>query len=183
MFHDLPIRGSKHLAHAQLVHRLGVALIARRDLLLVDLTSDGPRRLGLTRGELIESDSRSYPRTAAWARALHDHWQRVEGGPRAWWCRQVDRRPNPEGPPCRRGYPRAQMRISAARREAASTTSSGSPSSTSTGRSVPVTERSRARWVGRAVRHRALGTPPTPPSGPRRKDAGPPAEAGPAPVE
>src|SRR3954453_22911605 len=40
VFHDLPIRGSKHLAHAQLVHRLGVALIARRDLLLVGLTSD-----------------------------------------------------------------------------------------------------------------------------------------------
>src|SRR3954452_4043911 len=79
VFHDLPIRGSKHLAHAQLVHRLGVALVARRDLLLVDLTSDGPRRLGLTRGELIESDSRSYPQTAAWARALHDHWQRVDG--------------------------------------------------------------------------------------------------------
>src|SRR3954463_9140729 len=79
VFHDVPIRGSKHLAHAQLVHRLVVALIARRDLLLVDLTSDGPRRRGLTRGELIESDSRSYPQTAAWARALHDHWQRVDG--------------------------------------------------------------------------------------------------------
>src|SRR4051794_38470065 len=79
VFHDLPVRGRKHLAHAQLVHRLGVALIARRDLLLVDLTSDGPRRLGLTRGELIESDSRNYPQTAAWARALHDHWQRVDG--------------------------------------------------------------------------------------------------------
>src|SRR3954465_7643726 len=79
VFHDLPIRGSKHLAHAQLVHRLGVALIARRDLLLVDLTSDGPRRRGLTRGELIESDSRSYPQTAAWARALHDHAERVDG--------------------------------------------------------------------------------------------------------
>src|SRR3954447_12647296 len=79
VFHDLPIRGRKHLAHAQLVHRLAVAPIARRDLLLVDLTSDAPRRRGLTRGELIESDSRSYPRTAAWARALHDHWQRVDG--------------------------------------------------------------------------------------------------------
>jgi hypothetical protein len=73
VFHGVPIRGSKHLAHAQLVHRLVVALVARRDLILVDLTSDGLRRLGLTRGELIESDSRSYPRTAAWARALHDH--------------------------------------------------------------------------------------------------------------
>src|SRR4051812_32461135 len=30
--------------------------------ILVGITSDGPRRLGLTRGELIESDSRSYPR-------------------------------------------------------------------------------------------------------------------------
>src|SRR3954447_24737411 len=79
VFHDLPIRGRKHLAHAQLVRRLGVALVARRDLLLVDLISDGPRRLGLTRGELIESDSRNYPQTAAWARALHDHWQRVDG--------------------------------------------------------------------------------------------------------
>src|SRR3954471_18317269 len=88
VFHDVPIRGSKHLAHAQLVHRLGVALIARRDLLLVDLTSDGLRRLGLTRGELIESDSRSYPQTPAWARALHDHWQRIDG--LLWACGQRD---------------------------------------------------------------------------------------------
>src|SRR3954454_21626536 len=27
----------------------------------------------------IESDARSYPRTAAWARALHDHAERVDG--------------------------------------------------------------------------------------------------------
>jgi hypothetical protein len=63
MCHDVPIRGGKHLAHAQLVHRLGVALVARRDLLLdlirVELTSDGLRRLGLTRGNLFESDARS----------------------------------------------------------------------------------------------------------------------------
>jgi hypothetical protein len=81
--HDVPIRGGKQLAHAQLVHRLVVALVARRDLLLdlllVELTGDGLRRLGLTRGELIESDARSYPRTAAWARALHDHCARVDG--------------------------------------------------------------------------------------------------------
>jgi hypothetical protein len=50
VFHDVPIRGSKHLAHAQLVHRLVVARVARRDLILADLTSDGLRRLGLTRG-------------------------------------------------------------------------------------------------------------------------------------
>jgi hypothetical protein len=77
--HDVPVRGRKHLAHAQRVHRLVVALMARRDLLLVDLTSDGLRRLGLTRGELLESGARSYPQTAAWARALHDHCARVDG--------------------------------------------------------------------------------------------------------
>ena len=79
VFHDVPIRGSKQLAHAQLVHRLVVALVARRDLILVDLTSDGLRRLGPTRGELIEFDSPSYPQTAAWARTLHDHSARVDG--------------------------------------------------------------------------------------------------------
>jgi hypothetical protein len=57
--HDVPIRGRKQLAHAQLVYRLVVALVARRDLLLVDLTSDGLRRLGLIRGDLLESDARS----------------------------------------------------------------------------------------------------------------------------
>src|SRR4051794_35031607 len=91
MCHDVPIRGGKHLAHAQLVHRLGVALVARRDLLLdlirVELTSDGLRRLGLTRGDLLESDSRSYPQTAAWARALHEHCARVDG---LWISRQRD---------------------------------------------------------------------------------------------
>jgi RES domain len=53
--------------------------VARRDLLLVELTSDGLRRLGLTRGELLEFDARSYPQTAAWARALHEHCARVDG--------------------------------------------------------------------------------------------------------
>jgi hypothetical protein len=44
--HDVPIRGGKQLAHAQLVHRLVVALVARRDLLLVDPTGDGLHRSG-----------------------------------------------------------------------------------------------------------------------------------------
>jgi hypothetical protein len=61
------------------VHRLVVALMPRRDLLLVDLTSDGLRHLGLTRGELLEFDARNYPQTAAWARALHEHCARIDG--------------------------------------------------------------------------------------------------------
>lgn len=88
VFHNVPVRGSKHVTHAQLVHRVVVALEPTRDLQLVDLTSDGLRRLELTRVELIESDARSYPDTAAWARALHNHPHHLDG--LMWVSRQRD---------------------------------------------------------------------------------------------
>ena len=88
VFHDVPIRGVKRVPHAKLLHRLVVALAPTRDLTLVDLTSEGLRRLELTRGELIDSDARSYPDTAAWARALHAHPHRVDG--LLWVSRQRD---------------------------------------------------------------------------------------------
>jgi hypothetical protein len=88
VFHDVPIRGRKHVTLAQLVHRVVVALAPTRDLQLVDLTSDGLRRLELTRVELIESDARSYADTAAWARALHTHPRHVDG--LMWVSRQRD---------------------------------------------------------------------------------------------
>lgn len=88
VFHNVPIVGEKRVTHAELVHRLVVALVPNRDLTLVDLTSDGLRRLGLTRGPLIDSDGRSYPQTAAWARALHAHPAEVDG--LVWVSRQRD---------------------------------------------------------------------------------------------
>ncbi|CCG02208.1 conserved protein of unknown function [Blastococcus saxobsidens DD2] len=88
VFHDVPTRGVKRVPHAKLLHRVVVALAPKRDLTLVDLTSEGLRRLELTRGELIDSDARSYPDTAAWARALHAHPHGVDG--LLWVSRQRD---------------------------------------------------------------------------------------------
>lgn len=79
VFHDVPVRGTKHVPYAMLLHRLVVALVPRRDLTLVDLTSPGLRRLELTHRELIDSDPRSYRATASWAEALHDHPSRPDG--------------------------------------------------------------------------------------------------------
>lgn len=88
VFHDVPIRGIKTVPHAKLLHRIVVALVPGRDLTLVDLTSDGLRRLGLAREELIASGPRSYPATAAWARALHAHSETIDG--LLWVSRQRD---------------------------------------------------------------------------------------------
>lgn len=88
VFHDVPIRGTKALPYSKLLHRALVRLRPTRDLRLVDLTSDGLRRLGVSRLELIESDPRSYDDTAAWARALHDHGARFDG--LCWVSRQRD---------------------------------------------------------------------------------------------
>ncbi|GAA4757915.1 hypothetical protein GCM10023328_47210 [Modestobacter marinus] len=79
VFHNVPVRGTKHVPYALLLHRLVVALVPQRDLTLVDLTSPGLSRLGLAHGELIGSDPRSYPETAEWARALHDHPSQPDG--------------------------------------------------------------------------------------------------------
>jgi hypothetical protein len=88
VFHNVPLHGSKHVTLAQLLHRVVVALAPTRDLQLVDLTSDGLRRLELTRPQLIDSDERAYPATAAWAKALHDHPRNVDG--LMWVSRQRD---------------------------------------------------------------------------------------------
>ena len=86
--HNLPLHGSEHVSLTQLLHRVLVALAPTRDLQLVDLTSDGLRRLELTRPQLIDSDERSYQATAAWAKALHDHPRNVDG--LMWVSRQRD---------------------------------------------------------------------------------------------
>jgi hypothetical protein len=88
VFHDVPVRGVKRVPHAKLVHRLAVQLDTQRELRLIDLTSDGLRRLELSRVELIENDPRAYPHTAAWAQTLHDHSLAADG--LLWVSRQHD---------------------------------------------------------------------------------------------
>jgi RES domain-containing protein len=88
VFHDVPVKGVKRVPHAKLLHRLVVVLVPGRDLILVDLTSEGLRRLELTRSELIDSDARSYPDIAAWGSALHAHSPDIDG--LLWVSRQRD---------------------------------------------------------------------------------------------
>ena len=88
MFHDVPVRGTKHVPRATLRRKLAITLTAPRDLRLADLTGFGLRRLGATRAELIDSDPRSYPHTATWAHGLHAHREYLDGI--QWVSRQYD---------------------------------------------------------------------------------------------
>lgn len=89
VFHDVPVTGpAKFVPSSKLLHEQLIELEATRDLRLVDLTTDGLSRLGLTRLQLIESDPRSYAETAEWARALHGHPSAPDG--LYWVSRQHD---------------------------------------------------------------------------------------------
>jgi hypothetical protein len=79
VFHDVPIRGVRQVPYSKLLHRLVTAIIPTRDLTLVDLTSEGLRRLQLAPEELTTCGAPYYPQTAAWARALHAHPRQVDG--------------------------------------------------------------------------------------------------------
>jgi hypothetical protein len=73
VFHDVPIRGKgRRIQRKALVPMMRSTVIPKRDLRLVRLHSDGLKRLGVLRAELIESSARQYPRTAAWGQALYD---------------------------------------------------------------------------------------------------------------
>ena len=63
-------------------------LVLEVDLRLVDLTGLALRRLGLTRGQLIEAPARSYGKTARWAETLHEACASAHG--LMWVSRQLD---------------------------------------------------------------------------------------------
>jgi len=65
------------------------ALLTRDELLLVDLSGHGLRRLGLSRAQLLETDASDYLRTAQWAQALHRCNGAIQG--LMWISRQFDR--------------------------------------------------------------------------------------------
>jgi hypothetical protein len=73
VFHDVPVRGAgRRLQRRALVPMVRSTIIPLRPLRLVELHGAGLRRLQVTHGELIESSSWQYPRTAAWGQALYD---------------------------------------------------------------------------------------------------------------
>ncbi len=89
VFHNVPVRGpGKRIRRARLKHLVLSALICHRDLRLAQLFGFGLRRLGLSRLKLIEASKGQYPRTAAWAQALHDCDEHLDG--LIWVSRQND---------------------------------------------------------------------------------------------
>jgi hypothetical protein len=90
VFHEVPIDApDKFVDLDDFAQRGHGELIPKRELTLVDLTSEGLHRLKVPKEELIASASRDYPDTAAWAQALHQQFPDVDG--LLWMSRQRDR--------------------------------------------------------------------------------------------
>ncbi len=89
VFHNIPVRGrQRSLRHASLRSLLFSTLAPRRDLKLAQLHGYGLRRLSLTRRQLIETESKQYPKTRRWGEALHRSNLRFDG--LIWVSRQHD---------------------------------------------------------------------------------------------
>lgn len=89
VFHDVAVRGpDKRVMRRRIMHYVASKLIPLRELRLARLHSTGLRRLGVTRGELIEAEADQYADTAKWAQALHACPARPDG--LIWVSRQDD---------------------------------------------------------------------------------------------
>lgn len=89
VFHNVPVRGpEKKIGRFALQSIVASTLACNRDLILAQLFGLGLHRLGISRRELIETEADQYPRTVAWARALHTDNERIDG--LIWVSRQND---------------------------------------------------------------------------------------------
>jgi RES domain-containing protein len=89
VFHDVPARGTAKRIRRSVLNPLVLSAVSpARDLNLAQLSGFGLRRLGVTRRELIEASKKQYPRTTAWARALHHCDPKIDG--LVWVSRQND---------------------------------------------------------------------------------------------
>jgi RES domain-containing protein len=80
VFHSVPVRGpGKRIRRVVLKPLVVSTLVCNRDLRLAQLFGFGLRRLGVNRVKLIEASKRQYPRTAAWAQAIHGCDERIDG--------------------------------------------------------------------------------------------------------
>ncbi len=90
IFHNVPIDApDKSVDLADSAQRGHGQILPRRDLRLVDLTTDGLHRLRVPKEELIASPARDYAQTASWAQALHHQFDDLDG--LVWMSRQRDR--------------------------------------------------------------------------------------------
>ena len=90
VFHEVPIGArSPQVLYAGFADRMLSPVRLTADLLLIDLSSDGLRRLRVHRSHLVESTAAQYPRTRAWAGTLRDAAPDAAG--LTWIARQRDR--------------------------------------------------------------------------------------------
>ncbi|MGF7151419.1 hypothetical protein FHS96_005085 [Sphingomonas zeicaulis] len=90
VFHDVPfVAGLKTHAKRKLRQHLHSQIVVTADLQLADLTGTALRKLGIMRGDLIDSEKNVYPQTRAWAEAIHARCKDVQG--LYWISRQDDR--------------------------------------------------------------------------------------------
>jgi len=89
VFHNVPVRGrGKSILRSTLRPMMVSTIAARRDLTLIQLHGYGLTRLGVSRAELIDTDSRHYARAVAWASALHACLEGADG--LVWVSRRFD---------------------------------------------------------------------------------------------
>jgi len=80
VFHDVPVRDPVRRIRKSSLRPLVVSTIAvKRVLRLAQLHTNGLRRLQVSRAELIDGGSRSYPATVLWAQALHRCREDLDG--------------------------------------------------------------------------------------------------------
>ena len=90
VFHNVPIDApDKFVDLDDFAHRAHGRIVSRRDLQLVNLTTDGLHRLKVPKAELITSAPIDYVDTARWAEAIHRQFPEVDG--LLWMSRQRDR--------------------------------------------------------------------------------------------
>jgi len=89
VFHDVPIAGPGRVVLISRLDALSLAVLRpTRDLRLVQLLGHGLRRLQIRSENLTDTEADEYPRTIAWAQALHAALPGVDG--LLWMSRQFN---------------------------------------------------------------------------------------------
>jgi RES domain len=90
VFHDVPfVAGLKTFDKQKLAGHCYSQVTPKRDLKLVDLTVTALKKLGIQRGQLIDTEKDEYPNSRSWAEAIHTACPDAEG--LCWVSRQDDR--------------------------------------------------------------------------------------------
>ena len=89
VFHDVPFApGLKTLDKTKLTRQVHSQVKPGADLVLADLRGKALRKLGVARGQIIDTEKDQYPTTRQWAEAIHTQCPEVQGI--CWTSRQDD---------------------------------------------------------------------------------------------